>query len=83
MTLVVVNVAAFVLVVAALALSARRSMHATEEGRAVLVLLGSLVLLTCVGLVRRTGHPIIDEVALAGWTAIAAVAVWVMTQRRH
>ena len=76
MTLVVVNLAA-----AALALTVRRPMRATEEGRAVLVLLGSLVLLSCVGLVRRTGHPIADDVALAAWTVVAAVAVWVITRR--
>lgn len=82
MTLAIVNVVAFVLVLAALVLSVRRPMHATEEGRAVLVLLSSLLLLSSVGLVRRTDHHITDDLALAGWTAIAAVAVWVMTQRR-
>ena len=81
MTLTIVNLAAFVLAVAALALIFRRPIHATEEGRAVLVLLGSLVLLSSVGLVRRTGHPIADDVALAAWTAVAAVAVWVITRR--
>lgn len=81
MTLVVVNLAAFILAAAALALTVRRPMHVTEEGRAVLVLLGSLVLLSSVGLVRRTGHPIADDVALAAWTAVAAVAVWVITRR--
>lgn len=81
MTLAVVNLAAFTLALAALVLTVRRPIHATEEGRAVLVLLGSLVLLSSVGLVRRTGHPIADDVALAGWTAVAAVAVWVITRR--
>ena len=81
MTLTIVNLAAFALAVAALALTVRRPMRATEEGRAVLVLLGSLVLLSGTGLVRRTGHPIGDDVALAAWTAIAAVAVWVITRR--
>ena len=81
MTLAAVNLAAFVLVAAALALIFRRPIHATEEGRAVLVLLGWLVLLSSVGLVRRTGHPIADDVALAAWTAVAAVAVWVITRR--
>ena len=81
MTLVVVNLAASILSVAALALTVRRPMRATEEGRAVLVLLGSLVLLSVTGLVRRTGHPIADDVALAAWTAVAAVAVWVITRR--
>ena len=82
MTLVVVNLAASILSVAALALTVRRPMRATEEGRAVLVLLGSLVLLSGVGLVRRTGHHITEDLALASWAAVAAVAVWVMTQRR-
>lgn len=81
MTLVVVNLAASILAAAALALTVRRPMRATEEGRAVLVLLGSLVLLSGTGLVRRTGHPIADDVALAAWTAVAAVAVWVITRR--
>ena len=81
MTLAVVNLIAFILVTAALVLTIRRPIHATEEGRAVLVLLSSLVLLSCVGLVRRTGHPIADDVALAAWTAVAAVAVWVITRR--
>ena len=81
MTLTIVNLAAFVLAVAALVLTIRRPIHVTEEGRAVLVLLGVLVLLSCVGLIRRTGHPIADDVALAGWTAVAAVAVWVITRR--
>ena len=81
MTLAVVNLAAFILVLAALVLTIRRPIHVTEEGRAVLVLLGVLVLLSCVGLIRRTGHPIADDVALAGWTAVAAVAVWVITRR--
>ena len=81
MTLVAVNLVAFILAVAALVLTARRPMHATEEGRAVLVLLGSLVLLSSVGLIRRTGHPIADDAALAAWTAVAAVAVWVITRR--
>lgn len=81
MTLALVNGVASFLVLAALILTIRRPIHGTEEGRAVLVLLGSLVLLSCVGLIRRTGHPIADDVALAGWTAVAAVAVWVITQR--
>lgn len=81
MTLALVNAGASFLVLAALILTIRRPIHATEEGRAVLVLLGSLVLLSCVGLVRRTGHPIADDVALAAWTAVAAVAVWVITRR--
>ena len=81
MTLVAVNLAAFILALAALVLTIRRPIHVTEEGRAVLVLLGSLVLLSSVGLVRRTGHPIADDVALAAWTAVAAVAVWVITRR--
>ena len=81
MTLVVVNLAAFILATTALALTARRPIHATEEGRAVLVLLSSLVLLSVTGLVRRTGHPIGDNVALTAWTAVAAVAVWVITRR--
>lgn len=79
MTLALVNGVASFLVLAALILTIRRPIHLTEEGRAVLVLLGSLVLLSCVGLIRRTGHPIADDVALAGWTAVAAVAVWVIT----
>lgn len=45
------------------------------------MLLGSLVLLSCVGLIRRTGHAIADDVALAAWTVVAAVAVWVITRR--
>lgn len=81
MTLVVVNLTAFILTVAALAITLRRPLHGTHEGRAVLVLLGSLVLLSGTGLVRRTGHPIADDVALAAWTAVAAVAVWVITRR--
>ena len=81
MTLALVNATAAALVLAALILTIRRPIHATEEGRAVLVLLGSLVLLSSVGLVRRTGHPIADDVALAAWTAVAAVAVWVITRR--
>lgn len=81
MTLTIVNLVAFVLLVVALVLTVRRPMHATQEGRAVLALLGSLVLLSCVGLIRRTGHPIIEEAALAGWTAVAAVAVWIITRR--
>lgn len=80
MTLTVVNLVAFVLVVVALAVTIRRPIHATEEGRAVLVLLSSLVLLSGVGLVRRTGHPIADDASLAAWTAVAAVAVWVLTK---
>lgn len=81
MSLVVVNVVAFVLILLALAVSVRRPIHATEEGRAMLVLLGSLVLLSGVGLVRRTGHPVIEGVSLGAWTAIAAVAVWLIIRR--
>ena len=81
MTLTIVNSVAFVLVVAALALAIRRPIHGTEEGRAVLVLLGVLVLLSCIGLVRRTGHNVTDDAALAGWTAVAAVAIWLITRR--
>ena len=81
MTLALVNAGASVLVLAALILTIRRPIHGTEERRAVLVLLGALVLLSCVGLIRRTGHAIADDVALAGWTAVAAVAVWVITRR--
>lgn len=81
MTLVAVNLTAFILTAAALALTIRRPMRATQEGRAVLVLLGSLVVLSSVGLVRRTGHAIADDVSLAAWTAVAAAAVWVITRR--
>lgn len=81
MILVIVNGAAFILVLFALMITIRRPLHGTEEGRAVLILLGALVLLSCVGLIRRTGHAIADDVALAGWTVVAAVAVWVITRR--
>lgn len=81
MTLVLVNGGASLLVLTALILTIRKPIHGTEEGRAVLVLLGSLVLLSCVGLIRRTGHPIGDDAALAGWTAVAAVAIWLITRR--
>ena len=81
MTLTIVNSVAFVLVLLALALSVRRPIHGTEEGRAVIVLLGVLVLLSSVGLIRRVGHSIVDGAALTAWTAVAAVAVWVITRR--
>ena len=63
-SLAVVNSVAFVLVLLALALSVRRPIHGTEEGRAVIVLLGVLVLLSTVGLIRRVGHSIVDGAAL-------------------
>lgn len=83
MTLLIVNSAAALLMAVALVRAIRRPIHGTEEGRAVLVLLGALplLMLSGVGLVRRTGHPIADDVALAAWTAVAAVAVWVITRR--
>lgn len=81
MTLALVNAGAPFLVLAALILTIRRPIHATEEGRAVLVLLGVLVVLSLVGLIRRTGSHLADPASLAGWTAVAAVAVWVITRR--
>ena len=81
MTLTVVNAAATALVLTALMVAARRPMHHTQEGRAVLALLCSLALLSLVGLARRTGTVHADTAALAGWTVVAAVAVWVITRR--
>ena len=82
MILIVANAVACALVLAALVTSARRrSMWRTPEGRAVVVLLGVLVLLSSVGLIRRFDPDRADLAARGSWTAVAAVAMWVMTQR--
>lgn len=79
--LLVVNVAAFVGAVIALARYRRKRADRTDVGRALMVALTALLVLAVGGFARRAQLPDAEAVIAGAWTAATVAAWWAATHR--